>query len=267
VQPGGRSVHEERRRMVNSGSTRMARKTEAVIFDNDNTIALIYPNPRIYWSDVFVKTVEECGGSIPKGKEEEYMLSYFTNKGFVEKLETIGLKTTWAHFQKAKGVVDERERMRYILSGHSRLFPDAVSFIRALNARRIKYAVATFTTKKVVLEAFRQVGDLPPPDVIFDWNDSLKDRLEKPNAQIARIMLEKLKVKADRAIMVGDRLTDIQMGNRAGMRTVLVKRRDQDGEMVDRIEKDVETARLDPEAASMIPDDQVTDLTQIEKLL
>ncbi|MCX6340189.1 MAG: HAD family hydrolase [Candidatus Aureabacteria bacterium] len=245
----------------------MAQKTEAVIFDNDNTIARIYPNPKIYWSDVFVKTVEECGGSIPKGKEEEYMLSYFTNKGFMEKLETIGLKTTWAHFQKAKGVVDERERVEYIRSGHSKLFPDAVAFMHALNSRGIKYAVATFTTKKVVLEAFRQVSTLHQPHAFFDWNDSLKYKLEKPNPEIARIVLEKLNVKPERAIMVGDRLTDIQMGNRAGMRTVLVKRRDQDGDLVDQMEKDIEMARRDPEAYCQIPDLQVTDLTQIEKIL
>ena len=54
---------------------RMATRMQAVIFDNDNTIAKIYPNPKIYWKDVFVKTVEECGGSVPKGREEEYMLS------------------------------------------------------------------------------------------------------------------------------------------------------------------------------------------------
>lgn len=243
------------------------RKTEAVIFDNDNTIAQVYPNPKIYWSDVFVKTVEECGGSVPKGKEEEYMLSYFTNKGFIEKLETIGLKTTWDHFQRAKGIVDERERVKYIRAGHSRLFPDAVAFMRTLNSRGIKYAVATFTTRNVVLEAFKQVGDLPAPHAFFDWNDSLKDKLEKPNSQIALVILDKLKVEPERSIMVGDRLTDIQMGNAAGMRTVLVKRRDQDGDLVDQMEKDIEAARPATKSFSIVPDLQVTDLTQIEEIL
>ncbi len=242
-------------------------KTEAVIFDNDNTIAHVYPNPKIYWSDVFVKTVKECGGSIPKGKEEEYMLSYFTNKGFLEKLETIGLKTTWDHFQKAKGIVDERERVKYIRMGRSKLFPDAVAFMRTLNSLGIKYAIATFTTRNVVLEAFKQVCDLPQPHAFFDWNDSLKDKLEKPNPQIALGILEKLRVKPERSIMVGDRLTDIQMGNEAGMRTVLVKRRDQDGDLVDQMEKDIEMAKLDPEESSIVPDFQVTDLTQIEEIL
>lgn len=245
----------------------MSRKTEAVIFDNDNTIARVYPNPRIYWSDVFVKTVEECGGSIPKGKEDEYMLSYFTNRGFLEKLETIGLKTTWDQFQRVKGIVDERERVKYIRMGQARLFPDAVALMRTLGSRGIKYAVATFTTKNVVLEAFKQVGDLPEPYAFFDWNDSLKDKLEKPNPRIALLILEKLGVKPESSIMVGDRLTDIQMGNRAGMRTVLVKRRDQDGDLVSQMEQEIEAARLDSEASFLVPDFQITDLTQVEELL
>lgn len=245
----------------------MAIRTAAVIFDNDNTIAKIYPNPKIYWRDVFVKTVEECGGSIPKGKEEEYMLSYFTNKGFMEKLHTIGLKTTWAHFQKAKGVVDERERIRYIRSGQSRLFPDAMECMRGLHGMKIRYGVATFATKNVVLEAFKQVPGLHPPDAFFDWNDSLREKLEKPNPRIARIVLEKLKVSPKKAMMVGDRLTDIQMGNLAGMWTVLVKRREEDGELVSQIEREIEMAKGDPETQHVVPDYQVTDLTQIRDIL
>ncbi|MEI6634209.1 MAG: HAD family hydrolase [Chlamydiota bacterium] len=245
----------------------MATKMEAVIFDNDNTIAKIYPNPKVYWKDVFVKTVEECGGSIPKGKEEEYMLSYFTNKGFLDKLETIGLKTTWSHFQKMKGVVDERERVRYIRSGHSKLFPDAVKLMRELHEMKIKYAVATFTTKTVVLEAFTQIPGLHPPDAFFDWNDSLRDKLEKPNPRIAKIVLDKLRVSPKKAMMVGDRLTDIQMGNMAGMWTALVKRKAEDGALVDQMEREIETARRDPETSHIVPDYQVTDLSQIRDIL
>jgi HAD superfamily hydrolase (TIGR01509 family) len=245
----------------------MAEKIGAVIFDNDNTIAKIYPDPKIYWTDVFVKTVEECGGAVPQGKEQEYMLSYFTGKGFVEKLATIGLKTTWDKFQRAKGVVDERERIKYIRAGQSKLFPDAVAFMRFLHVRGIKYGVATFTTKKVVLEAFAQAAQLPPPQAFFDWNDSLKHKLEKPNPKIALMVLKAFGVEPSRAMMVGDRLTDIQMGNMAGMTTVLVKRREEDGDLVDAMEREIEAARSDPEACHKVPDVQVTDLMQIAAVL
>ncbi len=244
----------------------MGLKYEAVIFDNDNTIAKIYPNPRVYWSDVFVKTVEECGGTVPKGKEDEYMLAYYTRNGFTEKLEKIGLKKSLDDFQKAKGIVDTRERMKYMRAGDSCLFPDAVEFMRFLHSRGIKYGVATFTTREVVLEAFKQVPDLPKPQAIFDWNDSLKGNLEKPNPRIALIVLEKLGVAPERAVMVGDRLSDIEMGNLAGMTTVFVKRVEEDGALVAQFEKDIEAAKTDPEARNIIPALQVSDLSQIETI-
>lgn len=245
----------------------MARKYEGVIFDNDNTIAKIYPDPKTYWSDVFVKTVERCGGSVPKGKEEEYMLSYYTGRGFIEKLHTMGLKTTWDEFQKAKGVVDERERVEFIRTGKSRLFPDAVEIMRFLDSNGIKYGVATFTTKTVVLATFEQVPGLPLPQAFFDWNDSLKYQLEKPDPKIAQIVLEQLGVAPEKAMMIGDRLTDVQMGNMAGMTSVLVKRVEEDGDLVAQIEEEIEMAKADPETRFKIPALQVTDLTQIEEIL
>lgn len=237
------------------------------MFDNDNTIAKIYPDPRTYWTDVFIKTVEECGGAVPEGKEEEYMLAYYTKKGFMEMLEAVGLKTGWEQFQKAKGLVDERERIKYIQNGQSVLFKDAVDLIRILNERGIRYGVATFTTKRVVLEAFSRLRDLPPPQAFFDWNDSLRDNLEKPDPAIARIILKKLGVSAGSAVMVGDRLTDIQMGNMAGMITVLVKRREEDGDLVTQMEKEIEQAKSDPEELLIVPDHQVENLMEVEKLL
>lgn len=254
-------------RVRNGGGAMTAEKIQAVIFDNDNTIAKIYPDPKIYWTDIFVKTVEECGGSVPKGKEQQYMLSYYTGKGFVEKLERIGLKTTWDKFQEAKGVVDERERVKYIRAGKSKLFPDAVQFMRFLSSKGISYGVATFTTKIVVLEAFARVKNLSAPKAFFDWNDSLRYKLEKPDPRIALMVLEKLGVEPGRAMMVGDRLTDIQMGNMAGMKTALVKRREEDGDLVDAMECEIEAARSEPEAFHKIPDVQVTNLMQLAAAL
>lgn len=242
----------------------MALKFSAVIFDNDNTIAKIYPSPKIYWRDVFIKVVAECGGKVPEGREDEYMLSYYTGKGFIEKLQTIGLKTSWDEFQKVKGVVDERERVAYTKAGKAGLFPDAVEVFEYLSSHDIKFAVATFTTKTVVMEAFKQKPGVPAPVGFFDWNDSLRLKLEKPNPRIAEMVLGQLGVKAEEAAMVGDRLTDVMMGNLAGMTTFLVKRVEEDGqELVRTIEGEIEEARHDPESRIMVPDYQITSLTQI----
>ncbi len=246
----------------------MAVRLKGIVFDNDNTIAKVYPNPRIYWRDVFIKVVEECGGAVPEGKEDEYMLAYYTGKGFIEKLETIGLKTSWDEFQRVKGVVDERERIAYTRAGKAGLFPDAVEILNYLDREGIKFAVATFTTKNVVMEAFAQQAGVPRPKGFFDWNDSLRLHLEKPNPRIAEIVLEQLDLKAEETAMVGDRLTDVMMGNLAGMTTFLVKRAAEDGqELIETLEREVEEARFDPEAHIKVPDYQVTSLTEIIPIL
>jgi len=246
----------------------MTLKLRAVVFDNDNTIARIYPNPRIYWRDVFLKVVEECGGKVPEGREDEYMLSYYTGKGFKEKFETIGIKTGKDEFQKVKGIVDERERVAYTKAGKAGLFPDAVEIFEYLEENGIKFAVATFTTKPVVMEAFNQKPGVPRPQAFFDWNDSLRLKLEKPDPKIAELVLDQIGVAAGDAAMVGDRLTDVIMGNRAGMTTFLVKRIEEDGrEMVEMIEREIEAARFDPESSIKVPDYQITSLTQIIDIL
>ncbi len=246
----------------------MGLKLKGMVFDNDNTIAKIYPNPRIYWRDVFLKVVEECGGKVPEGREDEYMLSYYTGKGFIEKLETIGLKTSWDKFQKMKGIVDERERVAYTKAGKAGLFPDAVEIFRYLEDKGILFAVATFTTKTVVLEAFNQKPGVPLPRGFFDWNDSLRLKLEKPNPKIAEIVLDQLGLRAEETAMVGDRLTDIMMGNLAGMTTFLVERVGEDGEeLIETIRKEIESARFDPESKIKVPDYQITSLTEIIPIL
>ncbi len=242
----------------------MGLQLRAVVFDNDNTIAKIFPTPKIYWRDIFLKVVEECGGKVPEGREDEYMLSYYTGKGFIEKLKTIGLKTSLEEFQKLKGVVDERERIAYTRTGKAGLFPDAVKIFEYLSSHDIKYAVATFTTKAVVMEGFRQKQGVEAPLGFFDWNDSLRLKLEKPNPKIAEIVLDQLGVSAEEAAMVGDRLTDVVMGNLAGMTTFLVKRVEEDGrELVETIEKEIEAAKTDPESMVKVPDYQITSLTEI----
>lgn len=248
----------------------MALQIKGVVFDNDNTIAKIYPDPRKYWEEVFVATVKECGGKIPPGRETEFMLSYYAGKGFHRRLAEIGLKTTWDEFQATKGEVDERKRIAYIKSGKSWLFNDALEFIRYLDARGIVFGVATFTTEAVVMAAFDRVPGLPRPAGFFGWADSLRLELEKPNPEIAHTVLKQMGVKPEESIMVGDRFTDVELGNQAGMYTFLVKRREEDGDMVDVVEREIEEIRGNlarVEEFIKIPDYQVTRLTDIIPIL
>lgn len=248
----------------------MALNIKGAVFDNDNTIAKIYPDPKTYWQDVFIETVEECGGKVPEGRETEFMLSYYTNKGFTEKLHEIGLQTSWDEFQTAKGRVDERKRVAFIKEGNSHLFADAVEFFRYLEKKGIIIGVATFAPGPVVLAAFDQIPDLPRPQGLFTWDDSLETGLEKPNPEIAYRVLRDMGVLPEEAIMVGDRLSDIELGNQAGMTTFFVKRREEDGDLIDTLEREIEEIRGNlarMEDFNKIPDHQISKLTEIIPIL
>jgi len=244
----------------------MSLDIKGAVFDNDNTIAKIYPDPRTYWKNVFLEIVRECGGRVPPGREDEFMLAYYTGTKFEDKLSEIGLKTSFAEFQAGKGRVDERLRVASIKAGNSKLFDDAVEFIRYLEKKGIKFGVATFTSRPVVMAAFDQIPGLYRPQGFFGWDDSLELGYEKPDPRIAKTVLSQLGVDPRHAIMVGDRLTDVVLGNRAGMTTVLVKRREEDGdELVDSLEREVEEIKRTGmiEEFNKIPDYQVTKLTEI----
>lgn len=244
----------------------MALKIKGAVFDNDNTVAKIYPDPKTYWLEVFVGTVEECGGKLPEGKELDYMLHYYAGKNFERMLPEIGVKTSWEEFQKAKGAVDERKRLAYIEAGKSVLFDDAIELIRYLDSHGIAIGVATFTNRSVVMAAFDRVPDIPRPAGFFGWEDSLEHDLEKPNPEIAYKVLKQMGVEPEEAIMVGDRITDVELGNQAGMTTFLVKRREEDGPLVDKMERQIEEIRGNMalmEEFVKIPDYQITSLTEI----
>ncbi len=244
----------------------MGNKIRGVIFDNDNTIAKIYPDPKGYWLDVFLATVKECGGKVPEGREEEYMLAYYTGRNFVGRLKELGVTSGWDEFQAAKGRVDERLRISLIKAGKSYLFPDAIELIKYLDRNGIKFGVATFTSRPVVMAAFDQLPEVPRPQGFFGWDDSLEKKLEKPNPEIAYLVLDQMGVKPEESIMVGDRLTDVELGNQAGMKSCLVKRAEEDGDLIRSMEREIEAIRGNlgrVEDFKQIPTYQVTSLTEL----
>jgi len=244
----------------------MGDRIKGVIFDNDNTLAKVYPGPKGYWLNVFSTTVKELGGSLPAGREEEYMLAYYSEKDFSARLKELGLSGGREAFQAAKMEVDARLRLALIQEGKSHFFPDALELIRYLDRKGIGFGVATFTSRLVVMAAFDRVPGLPRPAGIFGWEDSREKKLEKPDPRIARIVLEQMGVKPENAMMVGDRLTDVELGNRSGMISCLLKREDEDGPLVKVMEREIDEIRGNlsrVEDFDKVPDFQVSGLAEL----
>lgn len=233
---------------------------KALIFDNDNTISKIYPDPKNFWLDVFIKSIKKCGGQLPPGSEHELMIAYYRNDDFTGKMKELGAEINIADFNRIKGEIDEDERLLTIKRGDAHLFPDAVETFAWARQRGIRIMVATFTTCKVV-EAYFDKAGVDRPDAIFDWNESIRLGWAKPNRKIITHLLEPRGIDPSRAAMLGDRLTDVETGRNAGCKTFLVVRREEDGEYVDIMMEELEKARADPENRK-VPHHMITKLTE-----
>ncbi|PKK91144.1 MAG: hypothetical protein CVV64_05080 [Candidatus Wallbacteria bacterium HGW-Wallbacteria-1] len=241
-------------------------KTKAIIFDNDNTIAKIYPDPKNFWLDVFVEALRRCGGVAPQGQAEELMIAYYRNDDFIDKMMHAGVNCDYDEFQRIKGIVDEEFRLKTINEGSSHLFADAVEIFAWARANNMKIMVATFTTREVV-EAYFQKAGLQKPDSIYDWNDSMKYSWKKPDKRIIEHLLDPYGINLDEAIMVGDRITDIQTGKNAGCRSVLVVRKDEDGEYSDVMLREIESEKANSPESPKIPDNIIDSLSELRGIL
>lgn len=238
----------------------------ALIFDNDNTIAKIFPDPKSFWLDVFIKALKRCGGDLPAGKGEDLMVSYYRNDNFEKKMKLLGINCNINQFQIEKGLTDEDERIKTINSGDAYLFKDALSIFKWARENSIKIFVATFTTQNVVEAYFEASPGTQFPDDIFDWNKSLETGLKKPDAKIITTLLDPHNIKPHETIMVGDRLTDIETGNNAGCHTFLVVRKEEDKEYVDVMLDELKQSKNSgkkPGQAKIPSMGHITKLTQI----
>lgn len=233
---------------------------KALIFDNDNTISKIFPDPKNFWLDVFIKSIKKCGGKLPAGSEHELMIAYYRNDDFAGRMKELGAEVDLDEFNRIKGEVDEEERLITIDKGDAWLFPDAIDTFSWARQRGIRIMVATFTTCRVV-EAYFDKAGITRPDAIFDWNESMRLGWTKPNPRIITHLLEPWGIDPAKAAMLGDRLTDIETGRNAGCKTFLVVRREEDGDYVDVMMEELEKAKSNPENRK-VPHHTVTKLTE-----
>lgn len=107
--------------------------------------------------------------------------------------------------------------------GKPKTLPYAIEVLTELKSK-FKLAVicnATTATLEKVKEIMREAGILHFFDAVVVSTDV---GYRKPDERIFQITLEKLGVKPQEAIMIGNRITtDIIGGNRMGMKTILFK--------------------------------------------
>lgn len=208
---------------------------QLVIFDKDGTIMELYH----YWSQMiglrarflcqelgldqthedqllYVMGVDrEAGRLRPEGpvglKKREIVL-----KAAVDYLNAIGQPDTQG---LCAGVFEEVDRVSSAgLAQFVKPIPGAVELIDTLRLAGCKLAIATTDRSSRAALAIEHLGLKDKFDIIIGAEAVKKN---KPDPEMILAILERLDVPREHSVMVGDALTDIQMGINAGVKAAI----------------------------------------------
>jgi len=98
--------------------------------------------------------------------------------------------------------------------------PKAVKLIESLKDKRVKLAIFSSNTRKVVEAILRKIDKLGSFESIVTIEDISKN---KPDPEGLRKILRACKVSRSEALFIGDRQRDLEAGKRAGIRTIYTR--------------------------------------------
>jgi phosphoglycolate phosphatase len=184
------------------------RKTKAVIFDFDGTLAVL----NIDFStmkDQVLALIRQFGvdeGSV----KEKYLLEMIEEvcEILTEKHEPDG-----DEFYGQAHWILHRTEMEAARKGS--LIPGARETLKVLREKKIKVGIVTRNCEEAVREVF---PDIESHCDVFVSRDSVRN--VKPHPDHLRSVMGTLGIGGEESVMVGDHTLDIQAGNRVGMKTI-----------------------------------------------
>ena len=98
-------------------------------------------------------------------------------------------------------------------------FPHTLKTLKEIKDHGLKIAAVTTRSVRNSEETLKTTGIMPHIDVVISKEHVNPDEL-KPHPRPVLLALEKLKISASKAIMVGDTIYDVEAGKRAGTYTI-----------------------------------------------
>lgn len=181
-------------------------KYKAILFDLDGTL--------LDTTELIIKTFQHtCGIHLKRQVTKEEIYPYF-GKPLRAALEVLGPDCVEQLIETYRA---------YNLAHHDAMvgiFPGVISTIETLAQRGIKLAIVTSKTNKTAIRGLRLFGI----DNYFHAIVGLEctDK-HKPDPTPVKLALERLQVKPDQALMVGDSPFDLQSARAAGVQTMAVR--------------------------------------------
>lgn len=94
----------------------------------------------------------------------------------------------------------------------------ADSILAELKRRNILVVIISQNSRETIIEVFNRF-QLPDPDLIIGLEDVAKT---KPDPEAVEMVLQKLYLKKDECVLVGDTIHDMEMGEKAGVFRILL---------------------------------------------
>ncbi len=215
-----------------SVNSNVIRDVSLVIFDKDGTLIELYP----YWSQMVELRARIVCETLGLGTEHEAGLRWALGvdekagrlrqdgpvglkkreivlKSATDYLDGIGLRDTLAICEQAFDRADE------ISIGNPGQFirpiQGAVSLMSALRDRGCRIALATVDIGRRARLAMEFMGVIDKLDLIIGGEEVARG---KPDPEMIHIILDRLGIGSSKAVMVGDALSDVQMGINAGLK-------------------------------------------------
>jgi phosphoglycolate phosphatase-like HAD superfamily hydrolase len=203
-----------------------------VIFDKDGTLVELYP----YWSQMVALRARIIGEALGLCVEHEaglrWALGVDEKAGRLRPEGPVGLKKRETVLQAAKDYLDgiglrdtlplreqAFERADEISSGDLGRFirpiRGAVSLMGALRNHGCRVALATVDVGRRARLAMEFLGVSDKLDMIVGGEEVTS---AKPDPEMIHIILDRLGIGSSKAVMVGDALSDVQMGINAGLK-------------------------------------------------
>lgn len=181
---------------------------KAIFFDFDGTLADTAPGIVLTMQKAF----QQMGLPIPSDSDVRQTIG-------LPLLEAVRRLGHFSLAQAEQGVEVYRQLFPIYEVGHVSIFPEVLSTLKILHSKGLRHAICTSRTGVTLDLIMQRFGLAPYFETKLTCNDGCAP---KPAPDMVLALLDRMGLKADEVLVVGDTTFDIEMGNRAGCRTVAV---------------------------------------------
>ncbi len=187
---------------------------QAILFDLDGTLVGTKREYRYLAVETVLRKLGIAPEKIDRSSVERFWFEASREEVIVGEFR-VSVLDFWETFRQTE---DYLQRIKY-----TEAYPD-VSFLKELKERGYQTGIVTGAPEHIAIEEIALLGEEPVKEIVYALGNNGIPR--KPSPQGLQQCLEKLKVRPEEAMYVGNANEDVMAARNAGMLDVLIDRGD-----------------------------------------